>query len=211
MSDFIATKLGRGLTSGQTADALLDRSGATVVMDFFQKAIMDGKGFQLRAGTISVPAVGDVVITDTAAEMAVDALSGMVVIPTYLGVGVNLAAATLYESAVKSVGAISTSGTAFVPLPLLMGGAAASGIARVQTAGNVVVTAELATTTRIHYSWAQPIAAGAYTTSYEWQPAAPPVLNGAASLYVQIAAATTGPSYFANLDYVEFTASQLGL
>ena len=98
-----------------------------------------------------------------------------------------------------------------MPLPLLMGGAAASGIARVQTAGNVVVTAELATTTRIHYSWAQPIAAGAYTTSYEWQPAAPPVLNGAASLYVQIAAATTGPSYFANLDYVEFTASQLGL
>jgi len=75
----IATLLGRGLTAGQQAALLVDRSGASVVMDFFFKAILDGKGFQVRAGTVTTPLVGDVAITDTAAEFAVDCTAGQVV------------------------------------------------------------------------------------------------------------------------------------
>lgn len=210
-SNYIATLLGRGLVNGAPAEGLVDRSGAQVVMDFYTKAIKDGKGYQLRAGTITAPVVGDVLITDTKAEMAVDAEAGVCIIPTYANVALQLAAATLYEVGIKSQAAISTSGTAFVPLPLLKNGVAWGGVARVAAAGGVVVANELVTDTALHYSWAQPIAAGAYTTTFEWQPTAPPWWNGAACGYLQIGGDTTGPSYFSNLDFLSMTSSSLGI
>lgn len=202
------------MTRGGTADArdaiLLDKSGAAVVIDFFAKAIIDGFGYQVRAGTITTPLVGDVVITDTAAEYCVDCASGKVILPVYQDISIRLGTGTLHEYATKSVGTASSSGTAFVLLPLKTGGGAAASTARVQAAGSVTVTAELATTTRRHWSYSQPIAMGAYSTITTWEPARPPVITAAYCLYTQIAATTTGPSYYANLDVVELNASQIG-
>ena len=174
-----------------------------VVTNFYQAMVLDGRGYNVRAGTISVPVVGDVLITDTAAEMSADAASGTTLIPVFCNITYNLAAATLFEAAGKSVATVSSAGTAFVPLPLKSDGSAAVSTARVQAAGAVTVTAEVATTTPRHFAWAQPIAAGAWPTWYDWQPTAAPVLVGPRCFYIQIAADTTGPSYFASFDYLE--------
>ena len=185
------------------------RLGMQVVMDFYTYMALVGAGYQVRAGTLSVPLVGDVLITDTAAEMCADAASGTTIIPVAANISFNLAAATLFETAGKSVATASSAGTAFVPLPLRSNGAAATSTARVQAAGAVTVTAELATTTLRHFSWGHPIAAGAWPTIYDWKPRTPPVLVGPRCFYVQIAGDTTGPSYFASFDYLEAPTATL--
>ena len=124
---------GHSATTNQPAT--LDPSGSMVVIDFFAKAILDGRGFQVRAGTITTPLVGDVVITDTAAEFCVDAVVGFVVIPVAQIISIRLSTGTLHEYATKSVATVSSAGAAFVPLPLRSGGAAAATTARVAAAG----------------------------------------------------------------------------
>lgn len=195
--------LAAGFGNGSSPSMRLTTMADQVVANFYQAMILDGRGYTVRAGTISVPLVGDVVITDTAAEMCADAASGTTIMPIYANINFNLAAATLFETAGKSVATVSSAGTAFVPLPLKSDGSAAVTTARVQAAGAVTVTAELATTTPRHFAWGHPIAAGAWPTTFEWQPAAAPVLVGPRCFYIQIGADTTGPSYFASFDYLE--------
>ena len=195
--------LGAGFGNNASPAAQMNTLGQQVVMEFYQAMVLDGRGYQVRAGTISVPIVGDVLITDAAAEMSVDAASGTTLMPMAVNISYNLAAATLFEAAGKSVATVSSAGTAFTPLPLKSDGAAAVSTARAATAGGVTVTAELATTTLRHFSWSQPIAAGAWPTWYDWQPLYAPVLVGARCFYVQIAADTTAPSYYSNIDYLE--------
>lgn len=199
---------GTGFGGNSTPGALLNTMGQQVVMMWYQHMILDGRAFQVRAGTITTPLVGDVVITDTAAEFSVDCVLGTTVIPIFQNISVRLETGTLQEYATKSVATVSSAGTAFVPLPLKSGGAAASTTARVQAAGAVTVTAELATTTLRHWSFANPIAAAAGSDPglvKNWEPAVTgsPVLVGPRCLYTQIAATGTGPSYYANLDYIE--------
>lgn len=194
-----------------------DRQGRQVIVDFYLHMMMMGKAFQVRAGTITTPLVGDVVLTDTAAEYCVDAAAGYIIIPVNQNISIRLATGTLHEYAVKSVNAVSTAGTAFVPLPLRNLGpngaaaAAAASSARVSAAGGVTVTAELATTTRRHWSYSNPVAAGAGNEPMvlDWSPRMPPILSGPVCLYTQIAATTTGPSYYASLDYIEATPDQM--
>lgn len=185
------------------------KMGFQIAVDFYTQMAIEGRVFNVTAGTISVPVVGDVVLTDTAAEMAVDAASGTTIIPVYTNVSFNLAAGTLFESAGKSVATASSAGDAFVPLNLLAGGAASVSTARVDEEGSTTVTAELATTTLRHWSWSQPIAAGAWETTYDWQPRTPPVLVGPRCYYVQIAGTGTGPSYFASIDYIELLTTSI--
>ena len=201
---------------GSAVPGIASRMGPQVVMDFYTWAALVGAAYQVRAGTVTTPLVGDVVITDTAAEMCADAASGTTIIPVGLGVAVRLATGTLQEYAAKSVGTVSSAGTAFVPLPLRSNGAAAVSTARVQAAGAVTVTAELATTTLRHWEFANPIAAAAgsdpgiaATTAVAWNPRVPPILVGPRCFYVQIAATTTGPSYYSHFDYLEFVSATL--
>ena len=200
-----------GLTAGAASPASLDASGALVVIDFYAKAILDGAGYQVRAGTITTPLVGDVAITDTAAEYCVDCVAGLVIIPVHNNISVRAGTGTAHEFAIKSVATVSSSGTAFTLLPLRSGGVASSLTARVSAAGGVTVTGELATTTLRHWSYSQQ---AVMTTGQviipEWEPLRPPVLNGARCLYVQIAAATTGPSFYASMDVLQFTSAQVG-
>ena len=206
---------GKGITDNTQSALLLDRGGALVTMDFYTKAALDGRGYQLRAGTISVPLVGDVVITDTAAEFAVDSSAGHVMIPVFQNISINLGTGTLHEYATKSVATASSGGDAFTLLPMLSGGDASSLTARVDAAGGVTVTAEAATTTLRHWSYSNPraivTAGGGTQPALDWQPLVPPILTGNRSLYTQIAATGTGPSYFANLDVLQFTTAQLGI
>lgn len=204
----LRTTADRGLTANAQNLLTLDGSGALVVIDFFAKAIMDGHGYQVRAGTITTPLTGDVLITDTAAEMSADATAGLVLIPVFLQADIEALGGTLPQIAAKSVGSVSSAGTAFVPLPLRIGGAAAGTTGRVSAAGGVTVTAEAATTTRQHFT--QTIAVAADVQAI-WEPARPPILAGASCFYVQIGSVTTGSTYFAHMDYLEFTSSQLGL
>lgn len=208
-----------GGSNGSPTYGLLDGTGAQVVMDFFTKAAIDGKQYQVRAGTLTTPLVGDVVITDTAAEFCIDTgQQNITLIPVYQDIAVRLGGGTLFEYAVKEVATASSAGTAFVPLPFKPNGqSGAASTARVSAAGGVTVTAELATTTIRHWAWSQPIAAGAYvTTPPSWQPRTVFVKGTSAStatarcLYVQVAATGTGPSYYGHLNYLEFTNASLG-
>lgn len=173
-----------------------------VVADFYQAMLLDGRGYQVRAGTITAPLTGDIAITDTAADMAADAASGTTIIPVYLNASVeSLNSGTLPEIAAKSVATVSSAGTAFVPLPLKSDGSAAVSTARVQAAGAVTVTAELATTTLRHFANVIAVAGDVILADHEFRPA--PVLVGARSFYVQVAGVTAGPLYFAHFDYLE--------
>lgn len=220
MSEFVIERTPRGgpVLDGLYGKASLNGKGDAVVMDWMTHAIMMGCGYQVRAGTITTPLVGDVVITDTAAEMCVDAASGYTIVPMSMNVSVRLGTGTLHEYAVKSVATASSAGTAFTPLPMrtkhpITGGTATPAVttARVQAAGAVTVTAELATTTLRHWSWSNPVAVGAGNDAVipPWEPLRPPFLDGAWCLYVQVAATTTGPSYYANLDYLEFVSANI--
>lgn len=192
--------------------------GLLQVQGFFMTASLMGLGFQVRAGTITTPLVGKVAIGDTAAEFSVDAASGTTIIPVYSNISIRLGTGTVHEYAIKSVGAASSAGAAFIPLPLktLTGVGAASAPVAVSTArvaanGGVTVAAELATTTRRHWSYSNPVAVGAGNGDLvpDWVPRMPPILAGVQCLYVQIAAATTGPSYYASLEYIEVPTAMI--
>jgi hypothetical protein len=141
-----------------------NKLGFQVQMDFYTQMAIEGRVYQVRAGTISVPLVGDADITDTKAELCADAPLGTTIIPVFCNISYNLAAATLFEAAGKSVATASSGGAAFVPLNLK---------------------------------------SGAYITTYDWEPTAPPFLVGPRCFYVQVAGDTTGPSHFSHFDYIE--------
>ena len=182
------------------------KRGEGCVIDFYTEMALEQRIFQIRAGTVSAPIVGDVAITDQVCEMAVEAPDGLSMMPVFFNWCFNLSAATLFEVALKSrpwTTAITFT-TAFTPLNLYIGGRGALTRGYADGAGGVDVGVnESLTLDRLHYHWAQPIAAGAYTTTDIWEPIAPPVLNARAILYAQIGADTTGPSYFAALNYIE--------
>ncbi len=193
------------------ATARATRLGLPVIADFYLYMVLAGKAFQVRAGTITTPLIGTVPITDTSAELCVDAASGLTIIPASLNVAVRLGTGTVHEYALKAVGAASSSGTAFTPLPLL-GGAASAATARVAaTAGTVTVATEAATTTRRLWSYANPVAvlAGHEETTYNWEPRTPEILKGVSCVYLQMGAATTGPSFYAHLDFIECPTANL--
>jgi len=197
--------LGAGFGTGGTPGAWLNTLGQQVVMDWQQAMLLDGRGYQVRAGTISAPVTGDgTAITDTAAEMSADAASGTTIIPVFAQVAVDTPTTDDGEMAIKSVATVSSSGTAFVPLPLKSDGSAATSTARVQATGNVTVTAEVATTTLRHYSThfqegSTEADAQVSVDAINWEPKAAPVLVGARCFYVQVALWT----YMAHFDYIE--------
>lgn len=193
--------LGAGFGNNATPPARLTTMADQVVVDFYTAMALDGRCYQVRAGTITAPLTGDVLITDTAAEMSADAASGTTIIPVYINAYLEAAGGTIPEIAVKSVATVSSAGTAFTPLPLKSDGSAAVSTARVQAAGAVTVTAELATTTLRHYGAISTTVGDILLANHEFRP--PPILVGARSFYVQIAATTTGPTYFAHFDYIE--------
>lgn len=178
------------------------KRGEAYITDFYLRHVLEQRAYQVRAGTITAPLTGDILITDAAAEMSADVASGTTIIPVYLNAHVeSLNGGTLHEIAAKSVATVSSVGAAFTPLPMYSGGPASVATARVAAAGGVTVTAELATTTLRHFSNLVAVAGDVILANHEWR--MPPVLNGPRSFYVQVAGTTAGPLYFAHFDFIE--------
>src|SRR3990167_7457269 len=70
-----------GGNSGDQRVVMLNTLGEQIIMDWMQKAVMDGSCYHVRAGTITTPVAGDIEITDTDAEMCADAVLGTTIIP----------------------------------------------------------------------------------------------------------------------------------
>lgn len=191
---------------------IANRVGVQVVQDFYLYCALVGLAYQVRAGTITTPLVGDVVLTDAKAEMASLVATGTTIIPVSLNVAIRLATGTLHEYAAKSNAASTmTGGSAFVALPLRTDSSGCVSTHMVGAAGGVTVAAELDTTTRRHWEYSNPVVVGAGNDAVlsEWVPRVPPVLKGPATFYVQIAATGTGPSYYAHYDFLEFQSATL--
>ena len=194
--------------------------GELRTIDFITQMLLQGRCYQIRAGTIATGVAADSVLTDAAAEGCVDAVAGTTIIPINLGLTFDdIATATTVKAAVKAVGVVSSAGTAFVPLPLLQGGTAATSTARVANNGGVTVTAELATTTRRLWQYNS---VSTQTPTTDTPPSAGSIASvaagvadlnyvgkGAACVYVQVAATTAFPLYFFNLDYIEIPTVNL--
>src|SRR3990170_2795110 len=63
------------------------KMGHLIVQDFFTQMAIEGRAYQIRAGTVATGLAADAVLTDTAANMCVDAASGTTIIP----VGIRIA------------------------------------------------------------------------------------------------------------------------
>jgi len=199
-----------GLTLGEVGLPSMDPSGAIVVMDFLVKAILNGHGFQVRLGALTTPVTGDVEVTTTAAEMSTNSVSGTTLIPIRFHFNLEALGGTLPQASVKMTATAATAGTAFTPLPLLVGGPAASSFgntANAAAAGGVTVVDDAVATTRVIYSITQ-AAAGNFEGDVSLYGRG--AVRGAGNIYVAVGSVTTGSTYFTALDYLAIPSSLLG-
>ena len=205
----------RGLAAGfghnSAPPVRLTTLAELVVADSYLAWLLDGRGYQVRAGTIVTGIAVQDVIGDTVAEMCADAAAGTTIIPVHFGSAIRgIATGTTLQVYVKAVGAVSSAGTAFVPLSLKQDGAAAVSTARV-AAGAVTVTAELATTTRRLFEFESvntqtPTSALGQVELVTIATAAQQLRYigvGPACVYVQMGATTAFNLHFSTLDYFE--------
>ena len=196
----------------------INKRGELRIISFQQEMLQQGRCFQVRVGTVATGIAMQDVIADATAEFCYDALVGLTIIPIKLGVAAReINTALTVQAALKGVGAVSSAGTVFVPIPLLQGGPGAAGTARA-AAGAVTVTTEAVTTTRRIFEYenvnthADPTAykAGLDTLTIAAVMAQLQYVGmGPACIYFQAAAATAFPLYFAHLDVIELTSESL--
>ena len=183
-----------------------NKRGEACVIDFYTEMALEGRGYQIRAGVLTSPIIGDVALTTTAAEFAVEALEGMAIMAVYLNIAIAVGTAVLHEYILGSGDGSISGGTVFVPLPLLVetSSVASGAIAQTGGAGGVTVIADAATT-RAHWHGANPVAVGAghAITTHTFEPRTPPTVANVAHFWVGIASSATAPSYFASLDWIQ--------
>ena len=205
----------RAAGEGQWIDAKGTKRGELCVIDFYTEMALEGRGYQVRAGTITAGATGNVAVTDSESEMCADAPSGITIIVVEAMISIDVGVNHAIEVSGQSVATASTSGGAFVPLPLLIGGPASTSTARVAEIGATVVTAELGTTTLKHFDAVSEFlnTDGADPSlsinPVLWQPKVPPVLNGIRCFYIQVGAVTAGCDYFAHFDFIELPTTSV--
>jgi hypothetical protein len=211
-----------GILRGGTSEEKLQVSkrGELEVIDFFTAKALEGCAYQIRAGTVATGLAADAVLTTAAAQMCVDATTGITIIPCAIRLAMlDVATGTTLSCYLKGVGAVSTAGTAFVPLPLLQGGVAARSTARVAADGGVTVTAELATNTlrlweflALQTQSATVLAVGALGTiaAQGYTPILPYIGKGPACAYVQVASTTAFTLHMGTLDYIEMDSNDVG-
>ncbi len=205
----IVKSAARGLTDGSPAVAWMDPSGALVGMDFLTKAILDGRGYQIRLGVLTTFAETDILITTVKCEMSADSSAGHVLMPTnFTAIMESLSGGTLPDTRVMMTATASTAGTAATPTPLLTGGVAASTTARAAAAGGVTIVDDAVTTTRMLYG-SVIAAVGNFQIDIDLFNRG--VVSGAGNLYVAQGTVTAGVEGFLSLSYLEFTSGQLGL
>jgi hypothetical protein len=206
----------RNTASGGTWRALrVSPTGELLVRDYLTQALYDGLIYQIRAGTIATGIAVQNVIADATAEMCVDTATGYTIQPIKYHTGIrDVATGTTLQVYVKAVATVSSAGTAFTPLNLLLSGPAATTTARVDSSA-VTVTAELATTTRrlfeaevLQTQSATVLAVGQLVSI---QASAADLLfigDHQACVYVQMASTTAFSLHFSSLDYIEMPTAQ---
>lgn len=197
----------------------ITKRGEQRMIDFLSEMLQEGRCYQVRLGTVTVPVAVDSVITDANAELCYDALSGLTIIPIGIGIAPRgIATATTFSAALKGVGEVSSAGTAFIPLPLLQGGPAKSGSARAANDGGVTVKAELATDTVRIFEYEDvrtqtptdadvnlgTVTAAAQNAKLHY------VGKGPACIYLQLAATTAFPLTHSHLDVLELLSTSIG-
>lgn len=210
-----------GILRGDTREKQIEvtKRGEICVIDFFTAMALDGCAYQIRAGSIFTGLAADSTLTDAKANMCVDAVAGITIIPCSIRLAMlDVATGTTLSCYMKGVGEVSSAGAAFVPLPLLQGGAGAKSTARVVTDGGVTVAAELTTTTRRLWEFlalqtqsATVLAVGALGTiaAQGYTPILPYVGKGPACVYVQIASTTAFTLHMGTLDYIELDSDDV--
>lgn len=209
------TTLLSGTLRGATSEEKIQvtKRGEICVVDFFTQMALEGRAYQVRAGTVATGLAADSTLTDTAANMAVSAPVETTIIPVSIRLGLrDVATATTLQCAMKAVGAAHSAGTAFVPLPLLQGGPPCTSTAAATTDGGCTVAAEALTTTRRLWEFealqtqsATVLAVGALgaIASETYRPIVPYIGTGVACVYVQIASTTAFTLHFGALDFIE--------
>ena len=196
-----------GQGSGNSRAIMLNSLGQQVVMDWKQKAILDGSVYMIEAGVLTTAITGDgTAITTTAAEMAVSIPAATAIIPFEARISVDFHTADATEVMIGAVTVVA-SGTAFTPLPLRSDGPSGGATAHVAGTGAVTVPADAVTTTLQLYraSGEGGVAEGdtlVLPQVMEWQPLAGPVLVGARCWYIAIALCT----YYAQMTYADYDA-----
>lgn len=201
-------KTQRAAGEGVFVDLKMSKRGEACVIDFYTEMVLEGRGFQARAGLLTTPVSGDVEITTVNAEMAVDALNGLAILIVYYNLAIALGTATLYEYGLMTAETASSGGDLFTPLLLLgdTNGATSNAQCRVDEAGSTIVTADAITTTRMLWHGASPVsraAAGAEESQHVYQPRTPHIIANDASCWATVGADTTAPEYFATLEWIE--------
>lgn len=205
--------LGAGFGNNSSPPMRMTTMGELVVVDFITAALLDGRGYQVRGGTIVTGLASDVPLADTKAEMCADAATGTTIIPVAFHLGLQeVATALTVQVYVKAVGVVSSAGTAFTPLPLKQDGAAAVSTARVGAAGGVTVTAEVATTTRRLFEYENEFTQAPTTINGNLAAASIAAVAadlryigvGPACVYVQIGDTTAAVKHYATIDYLEW-------
>jgi len=201
----------RGATSEEKVQ--VTKRGELCVVDFYTQMALEGRAYQVRAGTVATGLAADSTLTDTAAQMAVSAPVETTIIPVSIRLALrDVATATTLQCAMKAVGAAHSAGTAFVPLPLLQGGPPCISTAAATTDGGCTVAAEALTTTRRLWEFealqtqsATVLAVGALgaIASETYRPIVPYIGTGIACVYVQIASTTAFTLHFGALDFIE--------
>jgi len=200
----------RTIGDGTYAYPKLNRRGELCVVDFYTQMAMEKRGFEVRAGALSATETGAASIATTAAEMCVDAVAGLTLIPVFFNVAVVTGAGTVQFFNLKVISTVSSAGTVRTPLPLWTDSTvAALSTGRMDDTGGVTVTADSATTTNCLFMWGGAEALGAYQLSRQWKPLLPAICAGAACIYAQIGATTSGPEYHATLQYIELPTATI--
>ncbi len=193
----------------------INSRGEARMISFIEEQIQEGNAFQVRAGTIATGLSAQNVIADTSADLCYDASTGNTVIPIQLGLAArDVNTALTFQAALKGVGTVSTSGTAFVPLPLSQGGTGATQIARVAADGVVVAAEAVTTTVRIFefengntqtpatlFMGTQLVGVQAAAAQMQYS------CKGPGTIYLQVASTTAQTLWFGHLNVIELRSS----
>ncbi len=203
----------RAESEGNWADLKGTKRGEVCVVDFFTEMVLEGRGFQSRAGTKKTSITMDAAaITDTQSEMSVTCNTSMTFLPFEVMINTDTQVGDAFECAGKSVPTLAAAGTLFTPLPLYSGGVASRVTAYTKTAGGCTVAGELATDTRQHFMYCEEFVGD--DTNEEavigilWTPRIVPVCKGSCAFYVQIAAATAA-TYFSHINWLEMPTANI--
>ena len=207
----------RGGTSEQRVE--VTKRGELEIIDFFTSKALEGCAYQVRAGNTDTGQDPGNTLTDSQAQMCVDAGLGVTIIPCAIRLAMlDVANATTLSCYMKAVGAPSTVGTVFLPLPLKQWGPPARSTARVMAAGGVTVPGELATTTvrlweflALQTQSATVLAVGALGTivAQNYKPILRYIGKGPTCVYVQVASTAAFTLHFGVVDYVELLSEDI--